>query len=308
MISNDISKQDLRESDIFYNIDNGDLENLKKILDVDFNKNMQFQQPIDKNDYPDIELLTSDDKAYKYEIIKFSPLCLAIDCHQNHIVKWLLEEKKVDINFYDPNGLGPIHHASSNCNIEAMKLLLANNADVNFRENLSSQAFRNYSTAIFEVNSLEMAELLLSHSNLDLNIKDNFDSNVINHFASLARFEFCEILVKKLKSTNQLDLINQQNSLGNTALHSACSAIEAPNRYIKTINLFIANDADLTIKNSEDKYAYELIRGNLELKSRLENKTKEALQRKLLNERGDIPSSEASITSLKKRSSFCLIS
>lgn len=282
MISSDDQNQHLQAFNIFIYIEQGNLDELKKIHNINFDEILEFKYKLyqDDNQNSKIEWINHDDESSECNLIKYLPLSHAINSSQNHIVKWLLDQKKVNIDLRDSNGIAPIHSASESDNIEAMKLLLSHNADINFTENCSDKAFSNHKTAIFEVKSLEMASLLLAHGDIDLSIMRSNNFNVINSFAGVAKFELCELVIQKLKSTNQLELINCQNVFGNTALHSACSSIASPISHLKTVKLLVDNGADLTVKNLEGKYAYELISSNQKLKDMLKIKTKEALKEK----------------------------
>ncbi|WP_339043682.1 ankyrin repeat domain-containing protein [Spiroplasma endosymbiont of Apeira syringaria] len=124
-----------------------------------------------------------------------SPLYYAVNNNNIEIVKLLLEND-ADINEQDINGCAPLHWAIECNNIEIVKLLLENDADINAQEKSLATPLH---LSIY-TNNFDMIKLLLEKG-ADLNIKD------IGEFTTL------NVLLKKYNISSEISqlLLKQVN-------------------------------------------------------------------------------------------------
>ncbi|WP_342273367.1 ankyrin repeat domain-containing protein [Spiroplasma endosymbiont of Acasis viretata] len=148
--------------------------------------------------------------------------------------KWLNENFKIDSNIEDKETFcSPLYYAVNNNNIEIVKLLLENDADINEQD-------INGSTPLhwaIECNNIEIVKLLLEND-ADINAQD------INGCAPLHwAIECNNIEIVKLLLENDADINAQEKSLA-TPLH-----LSIYTNNFDMIKLLLEKGADLNIKD-----------------------------------------------------------
>ncbi|WP_342273365.1 ankyrin repeat domain-containing protein [Spiroplasma endosymbiont of Acasis viretata] len=223
---------------------NNNIEIVKLLLENDADINIQ-------NKYGNNTILDVLFKNNKIEIIKeilikkiindynekkYIDILLIYFSKYNDILsfKWLNENFKIDSNIEDKETFcSPLYYAVNNNNIEIVKLLLENDADINEQD-------INGSTPLhwaIECNNIEIVKLLLEND-ADINEQD------INGCAPLHwAIECNNIEIVKLLLENDADINAQEKSLA-TPLH-----LSIYTNNFDMIKLLLEKGADLNIKD-----------------------------------------------------------
>ncbi|WCR57689.1 ankyrin repeat domain-containing protein [Wolbachia endosymbiont of Ctenocephalides felis wCfeJ] len=131
------------------------------------------------------------------------------------IVKHLVEQKNVDVNQVDNDGLTALHWAASNGYLDTVEYLVEQkNVDVNQIDNYGDTALH----WAAQYGHLGTVKYLIEQKNVDVNQVDN-DSYTALHWAALNGYLDT---VKYLVEQRNVD-INQVDNDGETALHVAAS-------------------------------------------------------------------------------------
>jgi len=148
------------------------------------------------------------------------------------------------INEKESNGDPPIHYASYRGNIELIKYLVENGADINVKNDkglnvmhLASQGDSPASLVYFK-----------EYHNFDYTLTDNIGSTPL-HWACYTSSEFSFQFLLSFENIN----LNVQDNDGVTPLH--CSVMAKKGSIIKKL---LQNNVDKTIKDKKGRTAYDL--------------------------------------------------
>ena len=144
-----------------------------------------------------------------------------------------------------------MHIAADSGNLEMVKLLLTNHADVNIRTDAGSTPL---GSAVASHHP-EMVKLLINNG-ADVNAKDR-DDNTALHIAAWGTNINLEVV--KLLINNKAD-VNATNHKGNTALHDAAKNNEDNN--LGMVILLVDNKADANAKNNDGDTALNIAAKN----------------------------------------------
>ena len=183
-----------------------------------------------------------------------------------------------NIDELDENGYSCLMIAAKQGNVEIMKLLLANNADINIKGNRDMTAL----LVASQFGYIDAANILLQYEKIkiDLGATDVSGNNALMYASMNGSFQIAELLIKAGMNVNDKNskegtalsfgvlhgkenLIefllkngsdaNAQDQHGNTALHFAATC-----GYDKVITLLKAHGAALDIENTECKTPKQL--------------------------------------------------
>jgi ankyrin repeat protein len=93
----------------------------------------------------------------------------------DEIVKWLVEEKELDLNAKDDNGATPLHYAAADGQVEVTKILVKQRElDLNARDNIGATPLH-YATRSEHPKGwvLRFVEWFIKHEGVDVHIKDD---------------------------------------------------------------------------------------------------------------------------------------
>ncbi|OUM67236.1 hypothetical protein PIROE2DRAFT_58917 [Piromyces sp. E2] len=193
---------------------------------------------------PNININIRDDKG-------FTALMRAVQGGHSKMVKLLLEEPGIDVNLKNEDGDSALVNAAVNCHLDIVRMLLEHpNIDVNIQDDEGSTALiyaakeiavmmKEYdsedkdeiSEIMFKINKLlyednmnvssqnyrEIVELLLDHSNIDVNIQDNLGYTALICAAGNNHKETVELLLGHPNAGDRID-VNLQDKKGGSAL------------------------------------------------------------------------------------------
>ena len=199
------------------------------------------------------------------------------------IFKYLIEEKKIDINIKNDSGKTVLFYACANDNLELVKYLVEHGADVNAKDkdgisvilntliesighpiSLSTLKPKGENLEIVKclvehgayidddilfvachTGELELVKYLIEEKKLDINVKEKGGDTLLFRACGSGNLE----LVKYLVEEKKLD-INAVNEYGQTALFDAC---EKGN--IEIVKYLIKNGANINSKNKKGQTA-----------------------------------------------------
>lgn len=186
-------------------------------------------------------------KVTQESMFKFTPLHLAAKRDNLELVNVLLSAKDVQVNAKTEFGFTPLHFAVNNKNIKIVKRILYAGGDPNALTNANFSPF----FIACKRGCLDICKLLWK-KNVSIS-QQTFDKNItVLHEA--CRQEHNEV-VKWLLQKPEIDqIINKQNSWGNTALHLA---VEKNNSQLITI--LLSKGAEQNIRNENGLTVQEII-------------------------------------------------
>ena len=157
---------------------------------------------------------------------------VAGQCSENHlsILKLLLEQPSTEVNLADDKGNTALHVATNSKNIEAVKILLADQrVDVNSKNSMKMTPLI---IAAKEADNIDILKLLIAEPRVDVNCE------TANHMTALLTTALHPNIdaARLLLDDPRVD-VNQMNGLGYTALHVAAHL----KRKVKLLELFLAH-------------------------------------------------------------------
>jgi len=165
-------------------------------------------------------------------------LMRAVAIDEPNIVKILLER---GANVFAKNSTGwtALHYAAIYGRIEAMKLLLEFNAEINATD-------KSKETPLMKVVSVKIVKIFLERG-ADVNTKDS-DGRTVLHFAALNdRIEMIKLL---------LEFDAEINAIDNSEETPLMTAVRIKNA--DTVKLLLERDARLDLKNNDEKTALDI--------------------------------------------------
>jgi len=121
----------------------------------------------------------------------------------NHI-KSIVSNNRTKIDEKNEHGSTFIHIAVDNGNIEVLKYLVSQGANVNVKDNYGKTPLQ----AAVNKNNLEMVEYLISHG-ADVNVKDYFSRSPLHDAAIIGNIETVQILISHGAQINAKDNMNK---------------------------------------------------------------------------------------------------
>jgi ankyrin repeat protein len=170
----------------------------------------------------------------------------------------ILNEKEMDVDVADENGLTALHLASSRGHLQVAKLLLENGAKINQKGMFDKTALHLAATN----GHFAVAELLLENGAV-IDLKHSRGFTALHLAVENSKLELAELLLE-----NGAD-INPQDSFCRTPLHLA-----AENGKLEAVELLLENGADINLQNSFGKTALDVAtrNGNDTIMHLLENR------------------------------------
>ena len=173
-----------------------------------------------------------------------TPLCKAAkDCNESALR--LLLAEKADVNGKSDGNVTPLHWVASSECTNLAKLLLANKADVNARDSGGSTPLHWLATG---GRPFEMAKLLVEN-NADVNVKNNQGKTPLHEVAKREDHKsFAELLI-----AHKAD-VNAKDNGGATPLHIAVQwshTIGVPWTNTSVVEVLLASGADPNAKDNE---------------------------------------------------------
>jgi ankyrin repeat protein len=181
-------------------------------------------------------------------------LHIACNLELVNIVEKLIKYPNININSQDrDNQLTPLYYAINIFNLEIIKLLVKQGADINLQDAYGNTVLH----YICNYNKYEYYNEIIKLSKITINCNLwNLDGNIPLHFLLLNynfdSNEFDEFIGKLIIDSN----LNIQNSNGNTCLHLLC-AIDIWKKYI---NLLVEKKLDISIKNKVNNRPIDIIK------------------------------------------------
>lgn len=175
---------------------------------------------------------------------------LHIACKEKNIgvVKFLLNQKEINVNLQNANGNTPLHIACTLQNFELVCILIDKGANLNLTNNFSKSPLLIACSNISGDIGFQIIEFLLN-KNANPHLKD-YKGNIFLHLLCGLPEKYAakaQEIISNLLNKN-LDLINYKNQARKTPLHIACES-----KNISIIDLLIKFGADLEAKNASDK-------------------------------------------------------
>ncbi|KAF1962119.1 hypothetical protein CC80DRAFT_588726 [Byssothecium circinans] len=131
-------------------------------------------------------------------------------------LKALLSQPNIDINTTDSNRFTALHYAAMNGKRDAVELLLKKGADINAKDGGGGTPLILVAKKPEETVGQEVAKLLLSAKDIDVNHKDGMDRTALMYAAAAGNYQITRLLLRSEKVD-----INHQTYSGDTALFSA---------------------------------------------------------------------------------------
>lgn len=227
--NSEVSANDIQNEKIIKAIENNDISELTSIFEEgDININNIIEAEVGN----DMELQVS-----------MTPLMYASYLGNYEIARYLVEEKKADINAENEYGWTALKYASDEGRLEIVKYLVENGASVD-------------AEVLTITKNLEIFEYLLERENLNINSVGYLGMTAL----SLASIEYENLEMIKYLLEKGAD-INVKNEDGSTALMTASMYGN-----LEIIKYLIENGADINSKDNDDSTAliYASKWGNLE--------------------------------------------
>lgn len=227
--NSEVSANDIQNEKIIKAIENNDISELTSIFEEgDININNIIEAEVGN----DMELQVS-----------MTPLMYASYLGNYEIARYLVEEKKADINAENEYGWTALKYASDEGRLEIVKYLVENGASVD-------------AEVLTITKNLEIFEYLLERGNLNINSVGYLGMTAL----SLASIEYENLEMIKYLLEKGAD-INVKNEDGSTALMTASMYGN-----LEIIKYLIENGADINSKDNDDSTAliYASKWGNLE--------------------------------------------
>lgn len=192
-------------------------------------------------DFNDIQLLIQDDENLIREKDRNDRTILHWAALQGkeRLVEYILEnfKKLIEIDQRDDVQATPLILATLGGNLNIVKMLLNNGADINAR-NWNGHSSLQYACS---KGWHTIVEYLLEN-NADINIRDKYGDTCLHRTVVLGRLEILQLLLNHTKNLN----VNCQNIVGNTPLFVACEDEQS-----SCALLLIEHGADVNIENKE---------------------------------------------------------
>ena len=153
----------------------------------------------------------------------------------------LLQQPDVDVNCKDVEEQTALHYAAQHIQLPIVEVLLENGADVNSRDYHNNTPLLRLMIGFSEGNKVEIAELLLSRENVDVDALNDSGETAFKYAATKGDYEIARLLL----NTNKVD-INRQYKTGSTAL-----ALATENKQIRVVELLLQYGA---IRSLRDDY------------------------------------------------------
>lgn len=188
-------------------------------------------------------------------------------CYKGNIkITKLLIANKADINIKDNSELIPLHHACNSNHKALVRYLLSQKADINHKTKNNTIAIHH--AALFH--SIGMLTFLIKN-NANINAKDSKGHTPINYTILMNRIEHFKVLLNSKADVKLKDTKN--NTLLHTYVHSKHKRLD-----IKILQSLLKNNIDPNAKNNNGEYAigalcqrlqYDAIRLLIEAKAEL---------------------------------------
>ena len=178
-----------------------------------------------------------------------SPLMTSIKLKYNKISKFLLNDKKINLNITNNIGESALHIACNYEQEQIVELILENkDIDINIQDNEHKYTALMYAVSL---NNIKITQLLLNNSNINILIQDIVGNTSFHHGINQdVSDELIKLLDEKIESKKEGDHIyNITNLNGNTILHLLLEKNIQINlkKYIDNTNLNIQNYLGNTI-------------------------------------------------------------
>ena len=160
-------------------------------------------------------------------------------------VKRLLTDE-VDVNFQDERGRSPLMSATQQNNIELAKLLMEAGADVNLRDNMMLTPF-----ICAAANGFHEILEAGTHHDADVNLVNRFGGTALLPSSEKGFLKAVDVAIKAGVPVNHI------NDLGWTGLQEAVVLGDGGVLYSLIIKLLMANGADATTKDHDNKTAID---------------------------------------------------
>ena len=205
------------------------------------------------------ELSTYDDKDINITYVRLTPLTYAVEELKINLVKALLEDKKVDVNLPDKNGVTALIKAAQKDSVEIIKLLLEAEANVNAADKYGNTALSVICNSN-GYNDSKIAELLMN-ANADPNIFNSSGQTALMVSVLRKNIDIIEILLK----FENIDLDLQNNNSDDetnylkTALMYAAGITDTDYKTpgTKMVEILVDANANLDLKDHSNKTAFE---------------------------------------------------
>ena len=153
-------------------------------------------------------------------------------------IKSIISKDRTKIDEKNEHGNTFLHLAADNGNIEVLKYLVSQGANVNVKDNYGRTPLQ----VAVNKNNLEMVEYLISHG-ADVNVKDSFSKSPLHDAASIGNIETVQILISHGAQINAKDKINK------TPLHHS---VEKGHK--KITQYLISKNGVVNTKDDRGKY------------------------------------------------------
>lgn len=180
---------------------------------------------------------------------KSMELITAVSNEQLDVVKMLLQDKTVNVNFQDENGLTALYWASENGFFDIVQVLLSAGANPNIRTNQGN-------TALMAASSMDYIDVIQSllQAGVDSNLTNNDGDTALMEAAKYDSLQSIQALLDAnlTEKTNP----NIQNKEGITALMYA-----AKKGYLKIIEALLKADVNTMLYDNKGRAAYSFCEG-----------------------------------------------
>lgn len=209
------------------------------------------------------------------------PLHLVAQNKNNYLLKKLVEKKpEIIIDSMDSSNVTPLSYATSFGNIDGMRLLLDNGADVNSKD-INSWTPLFYAIRYGNLNAVK----LLIDRGANITMQNKFGNTPLQVACKRGNLEIVELLLEKGANKN----INAQDNLGLTAL--MCAVLS---ENVDIVNLILENGADMTLKDKNNISVLKFPPKGSSVETLLQNKYRELIQKNIA-EQNKIKSTMANI-------------
>lgn len=202
----------------------------------------------------DVELITYllDNGASPNFIAGLSTLPLNAIIYIPDLYEKMIVKYGADVNLVYPCD-SPLTFACETLSFYAIKILLANGADVNFRSNDNWSALHYLASAFKPENDINDIKIILDlfiAKNFNFNFQSALDSSTLLHH--LASLDLDISIIKYLLDKNIVYDANLQDASGNTVLHYLIDNFQNKNEAIikQIIELFNKYNFDFNLKNN----------------------------------------------------------
>ncbi|KAL5258380.1 hypothetical protein ACHWQZ_G009025 [Mnemiopsis leidyi] len=158
------------------------------------------------------------------------------------IVRYCVQEKKVDVNIQDSEGQTALHLAAGRGDLQVIKYLWEKGADVNIQDSRGEAALHRAA----DRGHLQVIKYLWEKG-ADVNIQDSEGMTALHRAVNSGHLQVFKYLLEKGAD------VNIQNSEGKTALHRAVFR-----RDLQVIDFLLEKEADVNIQDSEGKTALHM--------------------------------------------------